>query len=753
MHPKIAFPGELAPLVQELARPLYDRSRRDSRRTANAETEVALADGYALDAADFEGEKHLDVLLEDLRQFMGVAMEAREAPAGFPIRLARGDVAPCPDDAGEAHRVRTTPDGCEILAPDLAGLRRGVFWLEDEMLLRRAPILPLGERTRWTRIGPRISRSPIAPYRWLSGWELEDENDYYPDAYLNRLAHCGVNGVWVAGLLRNLVASRTIPELGPNTHQLAKLNQLIQKTAPYGIKVYLFCIEPRALPGWHPAGRAHPEIVGAHGSLCPSTPLVLDYVREVMRALFTEAPGLGGIINIFNSERATTCWLNEDRVQDCPRCRARPQAEVLGETLNAFMQGIRDASETAQLLAWTYMMDPKTHSMTTLPIEPMLKVMRESRPDVVWLGNFEHGGVKELCGKPAEVHEYSLSYVGPSDNFRDLARAAQATGRRVYAKLQVGTSYELATVPHIPVPGIVYDKFAAMGDLGATGTMLGWIPGGFPGPMLKAAGEAAFEPRPPKAEFLNRLAGITWGETHADRVASAWERFAEAWQDYPFNNAVLYFSPLTRGPAYQLHLEREPRLAKPYNWGFERTRKPQPFEDQVERWLGPYSAEEIIHSFRDMAARWHDALSDLQAALPEAGADDDLAKQVAVAAAIRLQYLAAADAYEFYSLRDRLLEAAEDERPPILSRIRAVAEQNVRVAEEMKALLAVDPAIGFQSEIYTYSYSAAMLDEKIRQVQEMLGTLAQWEQTGVEAEVLDRTVEEAEQRGPDRWGD
>ena len=757
MHPKIVFPGELAPLIQELARPLYEGSQREAGRLPDPESEVSLAGGYRLDAADFAGERHLDVLLEDLRQFMAVAMEVRETADGYPVRLTRGEVPGSPPGSSEQHGLRVSPESCEVVAPDLDGLRRGVFRLQDEMRLRRSPILPLGETIRWAHIGPRISRSPIAPYRWLSGWELEDDNDYYPDAYLCRLAHCGVNGIWVTGLLRNLVASKTIPELGPETHRLDKLNELIARAARYGIRVYLFCIEPRALPGSHPARLAHPEIVGAHGSPCPSRPVVLEYVREVMRELFTEAPDLAGIINIFNSERATTCWLNEDYAQDCPRCRERPQAEVLGETLSAFMEGIREASSTAEFLAWTYMMDPKTHSMTTLPIEPMLKVMRESRPDIVWLGNFEHGGVKELCGKRIEVHEYSLSYVGPSQNFTDLASEARATGRRVFAKLQVSTSYELATVPHVPVPGIVYDKFAAMDEHGARGTMLGWIPGGFPGPMLKAAGEAAFHPRPPKQEFLRRLAAITWGEKQASQVASAWDVFADAWQDYPFNNAVLYFSPLTRGPAYQYHLEREPRLAKPYNWGYERTRKPQPFEDHVERWLGPYSVEEIVQSFRRMADNWLDGLRKLEAALGEAGSGRDLEKQVAVAAAIRLQYLAAADGYEFYSLRDGLRGASEAEHPALLRRMREVAEQSIGVAEEMKQLMSVDPAIGYQSEIFTYSYSVPLLAEKIVQVRDLLNTLTQWEQTGVDAEVLERTVEEAERlrpdRCPDRWGD
>lgn len=750
MHPKIAFPGDFAPLFEQLSAPLYDVAIcEDARRAGDGE--VDCRGGVTIVTENVDA-LYADVLLDDLRDFLTIAMNLRITDDGYPIRLRCGVDIDCPEDVGEAHRIAVTNDGCDLSAADLDGLRRAVFRLEDEMRLRRAPLLPIGDETRWTTVGPRIIRSPVAAYRWLSGWELEDDHDYYPDPYLNRLAHSGINGIWITGLLRNMVASATIPELGPPAHRLDKLQALVARAARYGISVYLFCIEPRALSEGHPAAIAHPEIVGSRGALCTSEPVVLEYVRETMRVLFTEVPDLAGVINIFNGERMTTCWRNDESVRDCPRCRVRPQAEVLGATLNAFMDGIRDASATAELLAWTYMMDPKTHSMTTLPIAPMLDVLRQSRDDITWLGNFEHGGVKELCGREVEVHEYALSYVGPSENFADLAREAVAEGRRVYAKIQIGASYELATVPHIPAPGIVWEKFAGMTAHGATGTMLGWIPGGFPSPMLKAVGEATFEPRLPKDRFLNRLAAIEWGEASAETVVTAWEQFAAAWQQYPFNNAVLYRGPITRGPTYHLHLEREARLATPYNWGMNRKRVLQPFEDRVDRWLGPYTVAEIVESFRGMAASWQDAV----ALLPEPR-DDAQRRQAAVAAACCLHFLAAAGVYEFYALRNQLLERHVSEHAALLTSMKAIGEESIRIAEEMAALQRTEPAIGHHPEMYTFTYNASSLAEKVAAVRDVLTVLDGWLENGIDVDILRCTVEDAELAGPgrlpDRWGD
>jgi len=754
MHPKIVFPGELKPIFDDLARPMHTSCHRDPKRTCAGGSEASLAEGYALDVGDFKSQPHLDVLLDDLRRFMLVVMEIRETAKGYPIRLHRARPQAAPPDAAEAHGIRVSESGCDIEAADMDALRRALYRLQDEMLIRRAPLLPLGETTRWTTIGTRIIRCPVAPYRWLSGWELEDDNDYYPEAYLNRVAHSGINGLWIPGLLRNLVASKTIPELGPPKHRLEKIKAIIAKGARYGIRIYLFCIEPRALPEGHPAIIAHPEIVGARNSLCPSEPLVLEYVREVMQNLFTEVPDLAGVINIFCGERPTTCWMNSEYVQECPRCRQRLQADALAETLNAFVDGIHAAGSKAEFMAWTYSMDS---ARETKPITIMLDAVDKSHRDVIWLGNFEHGSVKELCGKKVTIHEYSLSCPGPSDYFVEMATETRKTNHRVYAKLQIGTSYEMSSVTYVPVPGIEYAKLQAAEKLGATGAMMTWIPGGFPGPMLKAAGEAAFVPRPSKEEFLRRLAGLYWGQEQADRVAAAWECFAEAWQRYPFCNEVLYWGPITRGPAYQLHLEREERLAKPYNWGYTRKREPQPWEDRLSRWTGPYTVQEIIDSFRDMAERWRVGLEKLKAARKTMGDEPEMDRQIAVASAVRLQCLAAANVYEFYVLRDRLLETDASEHPAILRRMQAVARDDIQVARDMRDLLSIEPTLGFEAEIYDFSYSKSLLNEKILQIGDVLPMLEQWEKFGIDPVILKRTVEEAEwlrpDRNPDRWGD
>ena len=154
-----------------------------------------------------------------------------------------------------------------------------------------------------------------------------------------------------------------------------------------------------------------------------------------------------------------------------------------------------------------------------------------------------------------------------------------------------------------------------------------------------------------------------------------------------------------------------------------------------------------------MAQRWEIGLQKLESARAHAGDEPELDRQIAVASAIRLHFLAAANVYEFYDLRDRLPASDAAAHPAMLARMQTVARDDLAVTRQMTGLLAVEPRLGFESEIFDFSYTRALLEEKLLQVEDMLPTLALWQQHGIDTEVLERTVEEAEWLRPDRCGD
>lgn len=73
--------------------------------------------------------------------------------------------------------------------------------------------------------------------------------DMYPDGLLQRLAEVGVDGVWLYGVLRELApGGPRFPEFGAgHENRLANLRTLVQRAKKYGIGIYLYINEPRAM--------------------------------------------------------------------------------------------------------------------------------------------------------------------------------------------------------------------------------------------------------------------------------------------------------------------------------------------------------------------------------------------------------------------------------------------------------------------------------------------------------------------------
>jgi hypothetical protein len=263
----------------------------------------------------------------------------------------------------------------------------------------------------------------------------------------------------------------------------------------------------------------------------------------------------------------------------------------------------------------------------------------------------------------------------------------------------------------VPVPGIVFDKFDAMKSLGVSGAMLNWIPGGFPSLMLLAAGRAA-SASGTKRKFLEELAIAYWPMDCVDRVVRAWTCFETGFQEYPFTNRFFYYGPIMRAPAYPLRLARNPNHASPLNWGINRHRTPQPFEEDVQRWLGPFSEREITDQLSCMIRHWDEGLACLDSAA-KTHPTVEARRQLAVASAAGGHFRGAKNVIEFLSHRDRLKVAPTDRRAAIIGRMKEIVVEQITLAGEFKEFIQIEPAIGYQSEILDYSYDVPLLDEAI----------------------------------------
>jgi hypothetical protein len=185
----------------------------------------------------------------------------------------------------------------------------------------------------------------IISYGISSYDELMDDVDYYPDQYLNRVAHEGINGLWRSVQFKDLCKTSIVPEYGNNVEcRLAKLRHTVEKCRRYGIRVYLFAVEPAAWTVRLPAFEKYPELLAANGCFCPGSEAAQKYLYEATNGIFAAVPHLGGMINISYGESATTCLSaiapHDNARLACPVCAKQAPGAILRQALASMARGI-----------------------------------------------------------------------------------------------------------------------------------------------------------------------------------------------------------------------------------------------------------------------------------------------------------------------------------------------------------------------------------------------------------------------------
>jgi hypothetical protein len=529
---------------------------------------------------------------------------------GIPIICGKAEMP-----TTESFRLKIANREINILAGDTDGIRRGIYCLEEMLLGAEYPSLELGtnEYIPWLR--NRISRCFFGPIKRppFNRDELMDNVDYYPDEYLNRLAHEGVNGLWLTIAFRDLCKT-SITGLNPNAEtRLEKLRKTVAKCLNYGIKTWAFCIEPAGLSPDDPLLKSYPELQGPLGwskyCFCPSSDVAKQYLYESTNWLFKQVPGLGGILNISHGERETTCLsgvsATDNNASPCPRCGTLPHWKILHQSLSAMHQGMRDASPSAELISWLYM--PQSAPLADWVYE----LPRHTPEGVILQFNFESGGCRNQLGRPRCGGDYWLSYIGPSDHFGRIAAGTAGGIAELSAKIQVGCSHEVASVPFVPVPGLLYRKYKKMRRLGVNNVMQCWYFGNYPGIMNRAAGMLGRETfDSSEADFLLRLARPDWGAA-AETVVKAWQHFAEGYSHYPLSNQFQYYGPMHAGPVWPLYLKPALKPLAP-------TWKPDfpPSGDAIGECLENHTLEEAMILCRQLSEMWNQGVALLNSLKP-----------------------------------------------------------------------------------------------------------------------------------------
>ena len=463
-----------------------------------------------------------------------------------------------------------------------------------------------GRRSRGSGSQPVDNPHPASPgppryiysYAAVFGDPLAgDSPDPFPDGLLQALADQGVNGVWLHVVLRDLAPGGTaFPEFGKDHEaRLANLRRLVERAKRFGVGVYLYTNEPRAMPPAFFKDRAQMAGVreGDHVALCTSDQQVRRWLADSLEHVFKSVPGLAGVFTITASENLTHCASHFGQ-KNCPRCAKRGGADIIAEVNATIEAGVHRGSPDAKVICWDWGWpdDWAPPIIEKLPKSVWLQTVSE------WSLPIERGGVKTRVG------EYSLSAVGPGPRALRHWGLAKKAGLKTAAKVQLNITWEMSAVPSLPVLDLVAEHCANLSGVGVDGLMLSWSLGGYPSPNLEVARRllSGGEARSAKDEVLDAIARERYGSAAAPHARAAWKRFSDAFRQYPYDGGVVYNCPVQYGPS-------NPLYAKPTNYAATMIGFPY---DDVDRWRGPYPAETFASQFEMLTAGWDEGLAELR---------------------------------------------------------------------------------------------------------------------------------------------
>ena len=417
-----------------------------------------------------------------------------------------------------------------------------------------------------------------------------DGEDTLPEALLEKYRRSGVNGIWLHAVLSSLSPYPFVPSLSEGYEKRREnMQKIIDRCKKYGISLYLYLNEPRALPA--EADQGFERLIGwkERRTLCMEQPEVRDYLYNAVRDLCASVKDLGGIFTITMSENPTHC--NYVNGTECPICKNIPAQKTTSAVNNIINRAMKDAGCKGELIAnlwgWSPYMKWTDEQIADgiKMLDTDISVMSVSEFDL----EIEKGGIK------SRVVDYSISNPGPSKISIGNFEKARDTDHKNYAKIQASNSWECSAVPYIPVFDLVFEHLEKLGGHGVSDLFLTWTLGGYPSPSVEIA--SGYH----KGFDLDAWYRKKFGAS-ADLVHDAIKKLCDAFRQYPFNIRPLYLSPKTLGSANLWDLSAEEKSSTMVCYAY----------DDYESWSVPYGVDVYLSQLEKLLSLWADGIKMLE---------------------------------------------------------------------------------------------------------------------------------------------
>ncbi len=421
-----------------------------------------------------------------------------------------------------SYRIEIT-DYILIIGNNGRGTAHGWYWLESQMNLICAPIVSLGEFCNTPIFTPRMTHS---------GYGL----DMFPDPYLARLAHLGIDTLLV------FTKSANHTPLG-----FLDFNELIDRASRYGMDVY------------------------AYSYLCsdmhPDDPRANDYYEEIYGTVFEKSPRLKGIVLVGESvefpsrdPHTTGRMYTQPNPDGLPDEKPSPgwwPCEDYPQWLTLVRDTVHRHNPSADIIFWTY-------NWGYVQEEYRLALIRNIPKDITLLATFEMFETVTKENYTFNCVDYTLAFEGPGGYFSSEAAEAKKQGIRLYSMTNTGgLTWDVGIIPYEPAPWLWIKRLKAVQkahqEWNLCGTMECHHYGLWPSVISELTQIAYTVPDCDLENEFTKIVRRDFTSEQLDQALSAWKCFNDAFELYPCTNEDQY-GPFRVGPSYPLFLHGGPAI-------------------------------------------------------------------------------------------------------------------------------------------------------------------------------------------------
>lgn len=401
-----------------------------------------------------------------------------------------------------------------ICGYDERGAAQGLYYLEEQMTMRRAPYIKNGTVFRKPEYSPQMVHS---------GYGLDE----YPDEHLSAIAHDGRDAILIF-----------VKAVDVTPYGYLDFNELIYRAAKYGLDVYAYSYLP---------AEKHPDDEDA-----------AEYYESIYGRLFEKCPGLKGISLVgesvmFPSKDENVCYnadfsvLDEDGLPTGKPLSGFWPCNDFPKWLELVKNTIRRHNPEADIVFWTY-------NWGRQPEEERIKLINALPTDISLMATFEMFEYYKIDDVREQIADYSLKFAGPGKYFSSEAAAAKKRNIRLYSMTNTGgLTWDFGVIPYEPMPYQWLKRFDEMrkahDDYGLCGIMESHHYGFYPS-FVSKLGKFVFTDRKTSYEHqLRNALKYEFGVEHIDEIDGALKLWSEAITYYtPTDNDM--YGAFRIGPSY-----------------------------------------------------------------------------------------------------------------------------------------------------------------------------------------------------------